>query len=224
MSLKPIVLHSAGPSANPWKVAILLAELGIPYETKIHTFQDLKEPAYEKINPNGRAPSIEDPNTGITLWESGAILEYIIATYDKDHKFSFAAGTPEDFYTKQWLFFQVSGQGPYYGQAVWFQMFHPEHVPSATERYKNEIKRVTGVLDKHLAGKKFLVSDKLTYADISFLPWQQNIYMVWQDGSFIPKGEFPNVDAWVERIASSPATAKVIEERAELVKKFYGAK
>lgn len=45
---------------------------------------ELKQPPYEKINPNGRLPEIEDPNTGITLWESGAIIEYLIENYDKD--------------------------------------------------------------------------------------------------------------------------------------------
>lgn len=97
----------------------------------------LKQEPFVKINPNGRVPAIEDPNTGITLWESGAIIEYLIETYDKDHKIS-SASSPEKFLEKQFLHFQVSGQGPYYGQWAWFKIFHKEQVPSALERYEEQ--------------------------------------------------------------------------------------
>lgn len=57
-------------------------------------FPDMKE-SYLSINPNGRVTAIEDPTTDITLWESGAIIEYLIETYDKQHAISFAPGTKE---------------------------------------------------------------------------------------------------------------------------------
>ena len=79
-------------------------------------FPDLKKDDFlSKKSPNGRVPVIEDPNTGITLWESGAILEYLIDQYDKEGKFTIKS-TPEKYYLQQWLHFQVSGQGPYYGK------------------------------------------------------------------------------------------------------------
>lgn len=101
MSLKPILLHGHAGGPNPWKVVILLEELQLPYEHKIWEFPNLKTPEFEKINPNGRTPAIEDPNTGITLWESGAIVEYLIETYDKENKFTYTS-TPEKFYLQQW--------------------------------------------------------------------------------------------------------------------------
>lgn len=76
------------------------------------------------------------------------------------------------------LWYLVSGQGPYYGQAVWFTKFHSEQVPSAKERYYNEVKRVTSVLDGHLksqpkgADGPWLVGGKFSYADLAFVPWQ----------------------------------------------------
>lgn len=73
---KSITLHSWGRSPNPLKVAIFLEELGIPYEMK--NVEDVKGEPFTKLNPNGRVPAIEDPNTGIVLWESGAIIEYLI--------------------------------------------------------------------------------------------------------------------------------------------------
>lgn len=90
---------------------LLLEELNVPYEHKPWDFADLKTPAYEKLNPNGRTPTIEDPNTGIILWESGAIIEYLIETYDKSKEFTYTTA-PEKYHLKQWLHFQMSGQGP----------------------------------------------------------------------------------------------------------------
>ena len=67
---------------------------------------ELHKPPFEKINVNGRVPAIEDPNTGITLWESGAIIEYLQETYDKNNTLNYTT-TPEKYLVKQWLHFQV---------------------------------------------------------------------------------------------------------------------
>ena len=64
---------------------------------------------------------------------------------------------------------------PYFGQAVWFQKAHPEKIPSAIERYNNEIKRVFGVLDAVLSKQKYLVGNKVTIADLSFVPWNTGV-------------------------------------------------
>jgi glutathione S-transferase len=83
-----------------------LEELGIPYDLKLKDFSELQKDDYLKICPNGRVPTIEDPNTGITLFESGAIIEYLAETYDTKNAFSFTS-TPEKFYQSQWLHFQA---------------------------------------------------------------------------------------------------------------------
>jgi glutathione S-transferase len=69
---------------------------------------------------------------------------------------------PEKYQVKQWLHFQMSSQGPYFGQAAWFVKFHPEKISSAQDGYMDQIKRVLQVLDKHLeaAGTEYLVGDK----------------------------------------------------------------
>jgi glutathione S-transferase len=116
-SLKPIKAYGkAGP--NPPKVIMILEELGLPYEIDPLGFADVKKPEYLAVNPNGRMPAIHDPNTGLTLWESGAIVEYLIETYDKENKISYPTGSNDAYLTKQWLYFQTTGQGPYYGQAI----------------------------------------------------------------------------------------------------------
>lgn len=116
-SLKPITVYGkAGP--NPPKVIMILEELGLPYEINAVPFSEVKGAAYLAVNPNGRLPAIHDPNRDLTLWESGAIIEYLVETYDKENKISFPKGSNESFLTKQWLYYQTTGQGPYYGQAV----------------------------------------------------------------------------------------------------------
>ncbi|KAJ5512860.1 Glutathione S-transferase/chloride channel C-terminal [Penicillium fimorum] len=215
MSLKPITVWGHGPGPNPWKVIMILEELNLPYTHKIIAFPDMKKEAYESINPNGRVPAIEDPNTDTTLWESGAIIEYLVDTYDKQNSISFAARSKDYYLAKQWLHFQMSGQGPYFGQAVWFTRYHSEKLQSAIDRYLNEIRRVSGVLDRALKGKKYLVGDKFSYADVAFLPW----YLVTiQCEIYTEKDmekDFPNVAAWLKRVQERPSIAKSVQDRAE---------
>lgn len=199
---------------------MVFEELGIPYDTIDVPFANVKEPDYLKINPNGRLPAIHDPNTGLTLWESGAIVQYLIEKYDIDHKISFPGDSNEAYLAQQWLFYQVSGQGPYYGQSVWFAKYHPEKLPSAVNRYIREIARVTGVLEKHLSDEKekagghgdgpWLVGNKYSYADLAFVSWQKLFHdglLSNEDDSFNPE-DFPVVKDWMARLTARPAIEK----------------
>ena len=161
-------------------------------------------------------PAIEDPNTGITLWETGAIILYLIEQYDLSHKVSYTDLKQRQL-TNQYLFFEVSGQGPYFGQAGWFNVLHPEKIQSAIDRYNNEVKRVLSVLETVLEGKEWLVGDKLTYADLSFTTWNDRIdslIMCAPEDKF--KG-FPNVQAWHERMVSRPSWITCMDKRAQLM-------
>lgn len=111
--LKPIKLWGGVRGPNPPRVIIILEALGLPYEVITVAYEDVKKPEFTAINPNGRLPAIYDPNTDLTLWESGAIVLYLIARYDTEHKLSFPVGSNEAFLAQQWLFFQATGQGPY---------------------------------------------------------------------------------------------------------------
>ncbi|KAH8776659.1 glutathione S-transferase [Diaporthe sp. PMI_573] len=216
---KPIIVHTHG-GPNPWKVVIVLEELGVPYECRL--VADVKGEAYTKINPNGRTPAIEDPNTGITLWESGAILEYLVDTYDKDHKISYAS-FPEKYHTKQYLHFQMSGQGPYFGQTTWFRHFHPEKVESAKKRYDEQLVRVVGVLDNILAGKQYLVGDKPTYADFAFVTWDNAIAWIFGEeaAQIVPEDKYPNFFAWHKRLVARPSVQTAIAEQGKARAQAY---
>ncbi|KAI0401741.1 glutathione S-transferase [Xylaria palmicola] len=217
-SLKPIKAYGkAGP--NPPKVIMILEELGLPYEVAPIDFADVKKPEFTAINPNGRMPAIQDPNTGLTLWESGAIVEYLVETYDKDGKISFPRGSNESYLAKQWLYYQTTGQGPYYGQAVWFTRYHPEKLPSAVDRYVKEIYRVTGVVEGHLAKEKeksgsgdgpWLVGGRVTYVDIAWYMWQSQIVVALGE-DVVNYNDYPLVKAWLERLGSRPSVKHAME-------------
>ncbi|KAF2101003.1 glutathione S-transferase [Rhizodiscina lignyota] len=209
--VQPIALYTHGPTPNPVKVAIVLEELGLPWEAKHIEFPtENKSEPYISVNPNGRVPSIEDPNTGVNLFESGAIIEYLIDTYDKEHKLSYTT-SPEKYLTQAWLHFQVSGQGPYFGQLSWFMNFHPEVcINHSADRYRNEIKRVTKVVDAHLKkhGKGALVGGKVTYADLAFLPWFRLVPFLMGDWDF--KSECPNFAEWFQSLLDREAVKKTL--------------
>lgn len=228
MAIQPIKLYGGTLGPNPFKVTIILNVLEIPHEDVSIPFSEIKGPAYEAVNPNGRLPAIYDPNTDITLWESGAIIEYLIERYDtsEPRKLSFTPRSAEAEHARQWLYLQATGQGPYYGQGYWFLNYHPEKVPSAVERYVNEAKRMTGVLEKWLAKQKeehksspgdgpWLVGNKMSYADLAFIPWQKGAHMSFTEHGFDPE-QFPNVVDWFNRMTGHPIVSKTMEREAKL--------
>ncbi|ROV94363.1 hypothetical protein VPNG_09409 [Cytospora leucostoma] len=216
MSLKPIKLYWRNQVPNPSKVLIILEELNLPYESSWVELDGLKKKPYTDINPNGRVPAIEDPNRNITLWESGAIVQYLIDTYDKDHKISYDS-FPEKYLTQQWSYFQASGQGPYFGQSAWFNLFHEkvygESPESAKIRYGAEVKRVAGVLDGVLAKSEWLVGNKCTYADLAFTMWNVQIafFMSSRTGEHAWKpDDFPHFTRWQNACLSRDSVKKVL--------------
>ncbi|RDW92019.1 hypothetical protein BP5796_01413 [Coleophoma crateriformis] len=219
---QPIVLHGHTSGPNPWKVAIILEELKIPYELKIVDFADIKKEPYTNINVNGRVPAIEDPNTGITLWESGAIIEYLVETYDKENTLTYTT-SPEKYLVKQWLHFQMSGQGPYFGQAAWFTKFHHERLESPTKRYQDEIVRVVSVLDKALTGKKYLVGNKCTYADLAFVTWDSMLPFIFGDkfATLNFEKNYPAYFAWNKNLTERPAVQKITKDKQAAMAKGH---
>ncbi|KAL9047645.1 MAG: hypothetical protein Q9162_007971, partial [Coniocarpon cinnabarinum] len=210
------------PAPNPYKSVIILEELGLPYEYVIVDPGDVKkEPYVSECNPNGRVPTLKDPNTSppITIWESSAINKYLAEQYDKAHRLH-ATSFPEKEEQDQWLFFQASGQGPYYGQAAWFNVLHHEPLPSAKTRYNNEAMRVMSVLNSVLAtkspdgsGKRWLVGGKVSIVDLAFFWWDK---MMMEVLSMVkPEGydpdNYPHFKSWHDTMGAMKSVQKSIE-------------
>ncbi|RYO75308.1 hypothetical protein DL764_010478 [Monosporascus ibericus] len=159
--------------------------------------EELKSEPFINFNPNGRAPAIRDPNTDLVLWESGAIISYLVEQYGTEHVKSYET-SKEKQHCNQWLYFQMGGQGPYFGQAGWFTVLHHEKLPSAIERYRGEVKRILGVLEKRLEGST------MAHAVTSCQPDEKS------EG-------FVRVKAWYERMTSRPSMGEAMETRARLM-------
>jgi len=211
--------HKGGP--NGWKVAFVLEELGLSYETKYLDFQkgEHKDPSFTQYNPNGRIPALIDHhNDDFTIWESNAISLYIVDKYDTEKRLS-VSDENEKYTLIQWLFFQASGQGPYFGQAAWFTNYHPEKIPSAIDRYKRETIRVLTVLESVLSKQEWLVGGKLTIADLSFVTWNNGAFgpILADVEDFNAERDVPSVLAWHNKVKEVPSVKKLLELRQSLL-------
>jgi len=102
-----IAMHHHVLHDGPFTFAILLEELGLPYTAMPVPLSDVKTPY---LFPNGRLPSLYDRNTALTLWESGAILEYLAERHDgATYAVTFPSGSSEAAFVKQYFLFQASG-------------------------------------------------------------------------------------------------------------------
>ncbi len=94
-----------------------------------------------------------------------------------------------------------------------FNVLHPEKVPSAQERYNNEVNRILGVLENCLAAKQWLVGNKCTFADLSFVTWNDRMDMVLGVPNSKPLKDYPNVEAWHECMISRDSFKKAMQTR-----------
>ncbi|EPX73463.1 glutathione S-transferase Gst2 [Schizosaccharomyces octosporus yFS286] len=217
--------HKSGP--NPWKAVAALRELNLSYDIVYLDFAKNEQKSEKHLahNPNGRVPTLIDhQNNDYTIWESDAILAYLTDIYDKQRNISLPHDDPEYHHLLQYLFFQSSGQGVIWGQANWFNHFHPEPVASAVTRYRNETKRVLGVLESILQDKEYLVAGKYTIADLSFALWNNTLPMMFGKGKHEFKEELPQLDfekefpktyAWHQRLLARPAVSATLKERLQ---------
>ncbi|KAF5673415.1 glutathione S-transferase [Fusarium heterosporum] len=190
---------------NGIKASILLEELNLDYKVESIDISKntQKEDWFLKINPNGRIPALTDTLNGkeIRVFESGAILEYLVDRYDKDHKLSYPHGSAEHWEVTSWLMWQMGGLGPMQGQANHFKRYAPEKIEYGINRYTNETRRLYRTLDTHLAQQSsgYVVGDRVTVADISIWGWVASAKWAGVDLS-----EFPNLEKWLYKLLERP--------------------
>lgn len=186
---------------NGRKVSIMLEECGLDYAVHpVNITQDEQfTPDFLAISPNNKIPAIVDRDTGTAMMESGAILLYLA---EKTGRF-LPKETAARWQTIEWLMWQMGGAGPMLGQAHHFVHFNPDKSDYARERYAKEAARLYGVLDKRLDGRRYIVGDDYTIADIITWPWIARYE--WQGVDF---PAFPNVLRWYREIAARPAVQR----------------
>ncbi|CAI0773994.1 glutathione S-transferase N-terminal domain-containing protein [Serratia proteamaculans] len=200
------------PTPNGVKVSIMLEEIGLAYEPHLIDIgkNETWTPEFLSLNPNGKIPSIIDPNgpggKPLALFESGAILLYLA---EKSGKF-----LPQDpalrYETIQWVFFQMAAVGPMFGQLGFFHKFAGREYEDKRplERYKNESKRLLGVLETRLEGRDWIMGQDYTIADISLLGWVRNLIGFYEARELVEFDSFPRVGQWLERGLARPAVQR----------------
>ncbi len=199
------------PTPNGHKITLLLEELvdaghALEYAVKPVNIGagDQFKPDYLAISPNNKMPAVVDhaPADGgeaISVFESGAILQYLA---EKTGLF-----LPRDLRgrttTLEWLYWQMGGLGPMTGQMGHFNVYAPEPIAYAIDRYGKEVTRLHGVMDKRLSQQEFLAGDSYTIADMASYPWIGAYDKLPADF-----GAFPNLKRWHDAIAARPATAR----------------
>lgn len=210
------------PTPNGHKITIALEELALPYNVHLINIGagDQFKPEFLKLSPNNRMPAITDPNgpdgAPISLFESGAILQYLTRKTGK----LIGQGARDQAQVEQWLMWQMGGLGPMAGQAHHFlkyapAMDPPHDLPYAKDRYRREVARLYGVLDRQLAENEFVAGDFLSVADIAIWPWA----WLWE-GQHQTLDDKPHMARWLTALGQRPAfiagLAVKSEARADL--------
>ena len=200
------------PTPNGVKISIALEEIGLPYEA--HTVNILKNETWTEpflsLNPNGKIPAIIDPDgpggKPLPLFESGAILVYL---GEKTGKL-LPADPARRYETIQWVFFQMAGIGPMFGQVGFFYKFAGKAIEDKRplERYANESKRLMGVLETRLKDRQWIMGDDYTIADIAIFPWVRTLRDFYEADEVIGFSDFPAVTSWLDRCLARPASQK----------------
>jgi len=204
------------PTPNGHKVTLMLEETGLDY--RVHPVNigagDQFKPAFLAISPNNKMPAIVDhaPADGgapQSVFESGAILLYLA---EKTGRF-LSADPRERVETLEWLFWQMAGLGPMSGQMGHFNVYAPEKIAYAIERYGNEVKRLHGVMEARLAGREWLAGSDYSIADMACYPW-----IGAYESLPVDYAAFPNLQRWHTAIAARPATQRAYALREQVIK------
>lgn len=196
------------PTPNGKKVTILLEELGVPYEIKATNIGrgDQFDSEFLKFSPNNRMPALADTETGVRIFESGAIMMYIA---EKHGRF-FPQDLAKKYDVVQWMMWQMGNQGPKFGEQGHFfrasQNADNGDLRYAVTRFTDEVHRLYGVMNLGLHKKDWLAAGEYTIADMICYPWAAGYKL-----RKIDLEEFPNVKRWMERMEARPAVKKAME-------------
>jgi GST-like protein len=200
------------PTPNGVKVSIMLEEIGLPYEPHRVSFDtdEQKSPEFLSLNPNGKIPAILDPDgpggQPLALFESGAILLYLA---DKTGQM-LPADPGLRWQAIQWVFWQMGGPGPMFGQVGFFHKFAGREYEDKRplQRYVAESRRLLDVLEGRLEGRDWIMGADYSIADISLLGWVRNLIGFYGAGELVRFEELKNVAAWLERGLARPAVQR----------------
>ena len=198
---------------NSIKVPILLEELELDYQLKSVNVRngEQKSSHFLQLNAHGKVPVLVE-NTDATephvISESAAILLYLA----EKHRRFLPASLSQRARVYEQLFFHASGLSPAYGQSGYFQRLASEPNPLAIERFSNEARRVTRLLDEQLSRQPYVAGHEFSIADIAHFGW------VWRhEFAGIDIADYPAIKRWYAELVSRPAFERAIKRVTALV-------
>jgi GST-like protein len=191
------------PTPNGQKISVMLEEVGLEYEVRPLDIGagDQFGPEFLRISPNNRMPAIVDTDTGISVFEGGAILIYLA----EKSEMLLPEAQAARFDVLQWLFWQAGGLGPMAGQLSHFVNYTKEDIPYAHKRYTNEYDRLLAVMDVRLRNREFLAGD-YSIADIACFPWVMPYRRLGND-----LDKFTHLRRWFDTLKARPALQRGID-------------
>ena len=195
-----ITLYHA-PNSRSVRVYATLEELGLQYEVKHLKFpEDVRSDAYRKINPLARVPALADGET--SLFESGAIIQYLLARYGEGRLEPSVSSADFPVYL-QWFHCAEATFLPPVSDLIQHTMVLPEdeRVPGVIPWSQKRIRANLDVLDTVLSSGEFLAGGTFSAADIMMAYTLHLVKLV----QLFDANDHPNIGAWLNKIESRPA-------------------
>jgi len=198
-------------SPNNEKIFILLEELGLEYEIRYRSIWKLEQyaPDFVALNPNSKMPVLVDSDPGpagaepIVLFESGVILQYLAEKYGR----FLPTGTAARYEVLKWVMFQMANVGPIVGNFFHFRRFAPPGSDYAFERFRNETRRLYGVIESRLSKSTHVGGPEFSIADIALHPWIRL-----HAHSEVDLRALPSIARWLAACDARPGLARAYEK------------
>ncbi|MCA1859232.1 glutathione S-transferase family protein [Janthinobacterium sp. HSC-3S05] len=185
-------------SPNGFKATIALAELGLPYQLRHVRIEqgEHRQPAFLALNPHGRIPVLVDHDTGVTVFESAAILLYLAGKTGR----LLPKAPAQRWAAITWLQFHAASMGPMLGQRVHFEIAEAGANAAATAHFRQLCGAALASMDGRLTDHAYLGGDDYSIADIASFGWLHIADLVG-----FRLDDWPHVRAWYARVAARPA-------------------
>ena len=192
-------LYCAGVSGNAYKAALMLNLSGCDWEPVVLDYlggATRQEGFREEINELGEIPVLE--HGAKRLSQSGAILTYLA---EKTGRFG---GRDEDEKLEilRWILFDNHKFTSYFATLRFLVGIQKTGETPVTEFLRGRAQTAFGMVEKHLAGRDFLLGDRPTIADISMVG-----YLYYTEETGLDRAPYPNITGWAKRIAALPGWA-----------------
>lgn len=188
-------LYGFAQSGNCYKAALALELAGADWAPRFVDYfgGETRTPAYRAINVMGEAPVLE--HRGRRLSQSGVILDYLAETLGRFGP----RDADERREILRWLLFDNHKFTSHTATYRFMRVLAKDPDPGAMAEFRKRAEAAWGVLDAHLAGRAYVVGDRLTIADLSLCG-----YLFWPDEIGVAWSAYPNIAGWLDRIAGTP--------------------